>query len=94
MTTMTNQYNCKFECQDCGLSPTKDITDDEGRFVAYCETCENDQVYECLLVYKSRGAHECVGTYPTGVNKPVRHICTQERCSDLQHMAKHPYPYD
>ena len=56
---MTNQDKCKFECLSCGFPPTEKLIDDEGRFVAYCETCENYEFYECLLVLKSRGAHNC-----------------------------------
>ena len=56
---ITNKNNCQFECLSCGFPPTAKLIADEGRYTAYCKTCENHEYYECLLVLKSRGAHNC-----------------------------------
>jgi len=73
--TMNNQeqeFECVFECTGCGSYPTEQIIEDEGRPVSYCEYCEIDIVFECLLVYKSRGGHDtCIGTYPMGEKNEV-----------------------
>ena len=53
-----NSNNCQFECLGCGLYPTEDLTEDDGRFLAYCQSCEEVERYECQILYKS-GAHEC-----------------------------------
>ena len=57
--SMTNKNDCQFECLSCGFPPTGKLITDEGRFAAFCRACENHEFYECLLVLKSRGAHNC-----------------------------------
>ena len=56
----TNNRNaCQFECLSCGLYPTEAITENDGQYISYCQGCEDVERYECQLVYKSRGAHDC-----------------------------------